>query len=664
MTIPPYLYPLAAPLLIPVARQLGKQLMGVMNGQRSQSDSLSPASSIPEHIQKNPRYIKALVEYSNRTEHRLQEFQSLGVAEEERRIEIRQQEFKDRLEISRLQRELIRELQANEIQLKLHELDEIWNQEKWFSNLSRQETERILLAGQQQHRLLMFVAPPDLSEDCPEGMRRHLKKDIANGLRRFLNQHYPQTSDLRPVEFYADYFTRPLGDIEVRKLQMVLSPVPTCILYSDINDYEVHFHVGFWGLESQSVSLIPIQPWNWETAKEKLEAQGESETHAIRKIRQLIVKIHQLLATFLIDWYYLNLDPNYKPQLFRLKQEFPQLWVKPYISVLKEIQQQRRETYHQALKVLVQENTQAEKLKIPKNPQNWREFLTVSGHYDLVNSIVVSSDAQFLVSGGWDHSLKIWSVQTGQIYRTLRGHSNSITALAVTPDSQFIVSGSADSTVKIWSAQTGELLHTLQGHSYSVSALTISPDSQLIASGSGDNTIKIWSIESGELLHTLTDHTHSIQAISIQDDAQFLYSASADNTIKVWSLQAGTLQQSFELYQPYKIIKICASYNHIITASWDHTIEIWRIEQGHFCQIQALSGHHQDILDLALSPDSKYIASSSSDCSIKIWSRETGYLLRTLTGYLKSINTITFSPDGLFLVSGSSDGIIKIWRCD
>ncbi len=664
MTIPPYLYPLAAPLLIPVARQLGKQLMAVMNGQQSQPDSLSHNPAIPEHLKKNPRYVKALVEYSNRTEHRLQEFQSLGGSEEERRIQIRQQEFKDRLEISRLQRELIRELQANEIQLKLHELDQIWNQEKWFSNLSRQETERILLAGQQQHRLLMFVAPPDMSEDCPEGMRRHLKKDIANGLRRFLNQHYPQTSDLRPVEFYADYFTRPLGDIEVRKLQMVLTPVPTCILYSDINDYEVHFHVGFWGLESQNVSLIPIEPWNWESAKEELEAQGESETHAIRKIRQLIVKINQLLATFLVDWYYLNLDPNYKPQLFRFNHEFPPLWVKPYISVLKEIQQKRRETYRQELKALVQHNPKREPFKILKNPQNWSEFLTLSGNSDLVNSIAVSSNEQFLVSGGWDHSLKIWSVQTGQIYRNLRGHENSITAIAITPDSQFVVSGSVDSSVKIWSAQTGEILHTLQGHSDPVTVIAICPYSQFIASGSGDNTIKIWSIESGELLHTLIGHINSVQDISISDDAQLLYSASVDQTLKVWSLQTATLQQSFELYQPYKMIKVCANSNNIITGSWDHTIEIWRIEQGYLRQIQALSGHHQDILDLAMSPDYSYIASSSSDCSIKVWSRETGYLLRTLTGHFKEINTINFSPDGSFLVSGSSDGTIKIWQCD
>ncbi len=661
MTIPPYLYPLAAPLLIPVARQLARQLMSVMNGQRQTQSSGANLSSIPEQVKEDPRYVEALVEYSQRKESRIQEFHSVGNIQEERRLQIRQQEITDRREISRLQRELIRELQTNEIQLKLHELDAIWNREKWFSNLSRQETERILLEGQEQHRLLMFIAPPDISEDCPLSMQRHLKKDIGNALRRFLNQHYPQNSDRRPVEFYADYFTRPLGDIEVRKLQMVLSPVPTFILYSDINDYEVHFHVGFWGLQNQNVSLIPIQPWNWEKAQEELENQGISPDLASRQVRQLIVTIHQLLAAFLVDWYYLSIDPNYQPHLFKLSSEFPRIWVQPYISVLKDLQQQRRQVYRQELEVLLTKNHEKQQVKHQQNPQNWNNFLTLTGHSDVINVIVVSADGQLIVSGSWDHYIKIWSVQTGQLIRTLKGHSNSITALSITADHQLIISGSVDSTIKIWSVQTGELLKTLIGHSYSVSALAMSPNLEFIVSGSWDNTIKIWSLETGKLKQTLNGHSNSINAITVNPDSELIYSGSVDNTIKVWSLETGKLEHSFEPFQTYRTVNISSDSKFIVSGSWDNTIEVWSLKDGQL--IHSLPGHEQDILSLAVSPDSKFIASGSCDQTIKIWSLETGYLLRTLTGHFNSVNTLTFSADGLFLVSGSSNGIILVWRC-
>ena len=112
----------------------------------------------------------------------------------------------------------------------------------------------------------------------------------------------------------------------MERLQTVLSPVPTAILYSDISDYEVNFHVGFWGIINQSVSLVAMQPWNWEEVDNQLAAEGKDEKVRLRTIRQIIVTIHKLLAGFLADLYYLNIDFTHEPQLFDLEAEFAQEW--------------------------------------------------------------------------------------------------------------------------------------------------------------------------------------------------------------------------------------------------------------------------------------------------------------------------------------------------
>jgi hypothetical protein len=358
MTIPSYFYPLAAPFLIPVARQLGQQLMNLMGSSRSSNQSLLNVSNLTEKIYNDPRYIEAIIDYSQRQAERILEVQSLTLTQTQRQLEIQQQELQERQEISQLQRELMRDLQSKAIQVKLQELDEIWNREKWFSNLSRQETERILVEGTQHHKLLMLAAPPDISSDCPEAFKQHLKKDIANGLRRFLNRHYPETDPLKPVEFYADYFTRPLGDIEVRKLQAVLSPVPTLILYSDMNDYEINIHIGFLSTNYQSISLIPIHPWNWEAALEKLQIEGQSRSQALRQVRQFIVTLHQILAAFLIDWYYLTIDPHYSPQLLQLTQEFSQELIQDYIAIIQKIQKEQGKKYQDQIQSILNKSTQ------------------------------------------------------------------------------------------------------------------------------------------------------------------------------------------------------------------------------------------------------------------------------------------------------------------
>jgi COMPASS component SWD3 len=61
------------------------------------------------------------------------------------------------------------------------------------------------------------------------------------------------------------------------------------------------------------------------------------------------------------------------------------------------------------------------------------------------------------------------------------------------------------------------------------------------------------------------------------------------------------------------------------------------------------------------SPDGKWIASASADCTIKIWDASTGRLEHTLEGHLAGISTISWSPDSKVLASGSDDKSIRLW---
>ncbi|BAQ59796.1 high-affnity carbon uptake protein Hat/HatR [Geminocystis sp. NIES-3708] len=244
---------------------------------------------------------------------------------------------------------------------------------------------------------------------------------------------------------------------------------------------------------------------------------------------------------------------------------------------------------------------------------------TLSGYSNIVYSVAFSPDSQYLASGSWDNTIKIWNVNNGKLKQTLTGHSNIVYSVAFSCDGQYLASGSWDKTVKIWNVNNGQLKQTLTGYSNIVYSVAFSPDGSYLASGSWDKAIKIWNVNNGKLKQTLTGHSDDVYNVEFSPDGQYLASGSQDKTIKIWNVNNGQLKQT-------------------------------------------LTGHFKSVNSVAFSCDGQYLASGSGDKNIKIWNVNNGKLKQTLTGHSNNVNSVAFSCDGQYLASGSWDNTIKIWK--
>eukprot|EP01012_Entosiphon_sulcatum_P012181 TRINITY_DN17610_c0_g1_i2.p1 TRINITY_DN17610_c0_g1~~TRINITY_DN17610_c0_g1_i2.p1 ORF type:complete len:569 (+),score=103.36 TRINITY_DN17610_c0_g1_i2:387-2093(+) len=79
-------------------------------------------------------------------------------------------------------------------------------------------------------------------------------------------------------------------------------------------------------------------------------------------------------------------------------------------------------------------------------------------------------------------------------------------------------------------------------------------------------------------------------------------------------------------------------------------------------QKSVLKGHSMAVASLSLSPDGNMLASTSLDCSLKLWDLTAGPTeLTTITG--RSTNwSVTFHPRGDVLATGSVDGTVRLYE--
>lgn len=194
-----------------------------------------------------------------------------------------------------------------------------------------------------------------------------------------------------------------------------------------------------------------------------------------------------------------------------------------------------------------------------------------------------------------------------------------------------------------------------------VSHLFVTPDSSLFASFGGDNKVKLWSLPSGKLLRSLGDlgkDSLFADALLISPDGKLLIGIETNDTletgvghrVKVWSLPDGALLRTFYFVNGSWTSAAAVSPDGNLFAVPDtYSIRLYSLTDGTF---KTLNGHSDLIGDLAISPASDLLVSSSYDSTIKLWSLPDGRQLRNLTRDDTIFSSgLNISPDGRLLIS-------------
>jgi len=302
---------------------------------------------------------------------------------------------------------------------------------------------------------------------------------------------------------------------------------------------------------------------------------------------------------------------------------------------------------------------------VRKSLRSGWESATLEGHKFAVNSVCLSADGRFALSGSDDSTLKLWDVSSGKCLRTFEGHKFSVNFVCLSADGHYALSGSGDKTFRLWDMASGKCLRTFDVGSRGSGRL--SADGRYAVSV-GDDYVKLWEVGTGRCLRTFRGHTSWMQSVSLSADGRYVLSGSSDRTLRLWDAASGECLRTFQERDTGFVYTVCLSADgrYALSGSggvgFDNMLMLWELASGRCLRV--LRGHRDLVNSVCLSADGRYALSGGHDRTLRLWDLSSGECLRTFEGHTGSVNSVCLSADGRYALSGSKDTTLRLWELD
>ena len=306
----------------------------------------------------------------------------------------------------------------------------------------------------------------------------------------------------------------------------------------------------------------------------------------------------------------------------------------------------------------------------------------------------------------------------------LDGHTNVISRLAATPDGKTLISTSYDHTVKYWDipAKIPDATEPIL-----LNARTIEDTTRRKSNGAKvppPNEAKVYVLKP---VKTLTEHKEWILGMEISRDGKAMITDDDAGHVIIWDAAVGLVKKRWQLAKGWayavalspdqkqaciteRLTLVFDSGRHAAVKLWDATTgtatKDLSAEKEFKCTHMSSAsyspdgkalailrggesgglsgkpiildpssgkivkecgpGHLDGGTDLAWHPDSKHLASSGRDTTVRVWDTTTGKLVSEVGkgrgGQFKDwICAVAWSADGKWIVGGDMIGAVQVW---
>ena len=271
--------------------------------------------------------------------------------------------------------------------------------------------------------------------------------------------------------------------------------------------------------------------------------------------------------------------------------------------------------------------------------------------------VAFSQSGDLLASGGWSGNVQLWQLPDGASFRRWRGHSDSVNGIAFLAADQQVVTAGYDGVLQRRGID-GKLQQQLTGL-VPIMHMEADAATDRMLTGHRDGSVRLWKASDFTLLSEQQLHSDAVKAVAIDSRRARYASSSEDSSVAVW-VDGGEVRYLEEPGTDAWTLAFSPDGNWLSGGTWFRLYR-WNLDDGSLAVLP--TEHYGLIRAVQYTGEGAALASISrqTDSSVYFLDPISGDVLRRFQRHDLCGADVSVSPDGRYLATTSDDASVRIW---
>ncbi|GMU20323.1 MAG: hypothetical protein AMXMBFR13_04200 [Phycisphaerae bacterium] len=261
---------------------------------------------------------------------------------------------------------------------------------------------------------------------------------------------------------------------------------------------------------------------------------------------------------------------------------------------------------------------------------------------------------------GWEWGRLLYVLDNS----TKRFYTEGGNLLAVSPDRSLLASQRGTGRIVVRETNEWQTLLDLPVHDSPLTSLTFSPDGQKLICYCVGGQVRAVDLKS----HKRGPHLKLLRALGSPVSSPSGWLAAIGPAGQSTGIQTFTWPEASPIWTTpaYATAFVCLalSPDSRLLATGNSIGEIVLLDAATGSEALRWNAHQNAVLSLHFSPDSELLVSASGDGRPAVWNSRTGQRVAVFNQHAGAVTTASFAPDGRLIASAGVDRAIRIWTLD